>query len=83
MSTSAGPSSNNASLVFGGTPVVSIDVQVPLGLPAADPGQKPYVDPQGGTYQDVAGTKSSATNATNTTVNFGSLGTGIKFSLPA
>ena len=80
--TTAGPATGTASLVFG-VPTESIEVQVPNGLPSLGPAQAPFVDPAASTYQDVAGTKASNVNATNTILNFGTLGTGIKFALPA
>lgn len=77
MSIIAGPSSGTASLVFGGTPVASIDVEVPNGLPALDPNAAPYVDPQASTFMS---------NTNNTSTFSGSIAktvVGVKFALPA
>lgn len=76
-----GPASGNG-VVYSGVGT-GIEFHVPSGIDPLGPAQAPYVGPQAATNQDVPGTKNSATNATNTTVNFGTLGTGIKFSLPA
>jgi hypothetical protein len=71
-----GPATGNAALLFGGTPVATIEVHIPLGIDPLSPAAAPYVDPQ-------AATNSSVLNSTNKAVQFGALGTGIQFTLPA
>jgi hypothetical protein len=83
-----GPATGNAVLVFGGTPVVGIEVHEPNGTNPNPPSASPTVDPQAGTFLfnvTGGGNNGAATpaNAVNTTVNFGTLGTGIKFAIPA
>lgn len=75
--TAAGPSSGTASLLFGAGPTTSIDVEVPLGLPAIDPNAAPYVDPQAATFTANNNTTSTVAGAIAKTV------VGVKFAIPA
>ena len=85
-----GPATGNASLLFGAGPAASVEVHVPSGVPSLPPAaaNAATVDPQAGTFlNNVTGGGSNGNailqNALNTTVNFASLGTGIKFTIPA